>query len=195
MFDSLRLALYVGLAALGLMFVSLGYFAWQNTGSRNLALATATLAAAGILFVVQLRFELRANEQTEFITMEYTIDRAKPEIRQWAYSLSEGVRPGMEIAASKTFADAHAGQFNGDGEKFTRDMVIFSLLSYLGVEQTDWQMRRTQFVGQSMGTLTLGLSASAPDECTEVTKNQLRDMLLAAGNVFAEGDMFFGRQA
>jgi hypothetical protein len=85
MSDSLRIALWAGFAGLPLAVVSLGYFAWQSIVSRNLALATATLVAATMLFIVQLFFELRADESTDFITAEYTIDRAKPEIRQWIY--------------------------------------------------------------------------------------------------------------
>jgi hypothetical protein len=73
-------------------------------------------------------------------------------------------------------------------------MVIFSLLAYLGVEQFDWQMKRTQFVGQSIGTTTLTAPGSRPDESTVVTKDQLRTMLLNVGNSFADGGMFFGQQ-
>jgi hypothetical protein len=143
-----------GLAGIILAVGCLGYFAWQNAGSRNLGLATATLAAAMILFSVQLRFELRAKDSMDFITAEFTVNREKPEIRQWNYGSSPTARMGRELSASQKFAVAHPGQFNGDREKLTRDMVIFSLLSYLGTEQFDWQMKRTQFVGQSIGTFT-----------------------------------------
>ena len=102
----------------------------------------------------------------------------------------QGQRLHMEVDASRKLA---AAQFGGDGEKLTHDMVIFSLLAYLGVEQFDWQIKRVQFVSKSMGTLTY--TAPGSDECTKVTKDQLQTMLVGAGNAFAEGNMFFGPQA
>jgi hypothetical protein len=216
MSHSLQIALWAsGAAAVALASVGLGYVVSQNLGSRNIALATGALAgaviflggqllfgvptgagalaAAILLLGIQLLFELHAEERTDFITAEYTIDRAKPEIRQWKYD--QGQRLIRDLDGSGAFAAAHPGQFDGDREKLTQDMVIFSLLSYFGVEQQDWQMKRTQFVGQSMGTLTLTAPGSKPDECTEVTRAQLRMLLLDAGNAFADGNMFFGYQA
>jgi hypothetical protein len=143
----------------------------------------------------KLFFELRAEERTDFITAEYTIDRAKPEIRQWNYGSNQTQRLTRDLDASGKFAAAHPGQFNGDRKKLTLDMVTFSLLAYLGAEQFDWQMKRTQFVGRSTGTVTLTAPGSKPDECTVITKDQLRRMLLDAGNSFADGDMLFGRQS
>lgn len=218
MCNGLRIALWAaGGAAVVLAAAGLGYLVSQNSSSRNIALAIGALAgaviflggqlvfgvatgvwalaAAVILLGIQISFELHAEERTDLITAEYTIDRAKPEIRQWKYDLDQGQRLIRDLDGSGAFAAAHPGQFDGDREKLTRDMVIFSLLSYLGVEQTDWQMNRTQFVGQSMGTVTLTSLGSHADECTEVTRAQLRTLLLDAGNAFADGNMFFGYQA
>lgn len=139
------------------------------------------LAGALILLVIQLVFELQADETTNFISAEYTIDRAKPEIRQWNYGSNQTQRFTHDLNASGNFAAAHPGQFNGNREKLTLDMVIFSLLAYLGVEQFDWQMKRTQFVGRSTGTLTRALPGSKPDECTMITKDQFPGILLHAG--------------
>jgi hypothetical protein len=215
--DSLRIALWAGAGtAVALASVALGYVVSQNLRSRNIVLATgalagaviflgvqllfgvATVAGAGalaaaiIVLCIQLFFELHAEKSTDFITAEYTIDRAKPEIRQWKYD--NGQRLIRDLDGSRAFAAVHPGQFDGDREKLTQDMVIFSLLAYLGVEQFDWQMKRTQFVGQSTGTITLTAPGSKPDECTLVTKDQLRTMLLNVGNSFADGNMFFGQQ-
>jgi hypothetical protein len=196
MHDGLQVVLWFGLVALAAAILCLGYFAWQNPASRNLALATGTLVAAAMLFILQLRFELRADQNTDFITAEYTIDRAKPEIRQWAYGLDQaGQRLGPEIGASQRFAAAHPGQFDRDREKLTHDMVVFSLLAYLGVEQFDWQLKRTRFIGQSTGTQTFTLPTSKPHECTVFTKDQLRQMLLDVRNFFANGNVFFGAQS
>jgi hypothetical protein len=218
MSDSLWIALWVEVgAAVVLASVCLGYLVSQNLSSRNIVLATGALAgsviflggqllfgvatgagalaAAAILLGIQLLFELHAEERTDFITAEYTIDRATPEIRQWKYDSDQGQRLNKEVGASQTFAATHPGQFDGDRDKLTHDMVIFSLLAYFGVEQFDWQIKRVQFVGQTMGTLTTTSFGSKPDECTTVTKAQLQKLLLDAGNFFADGNMFFGPQA
>lgn len=113
--DNLRIALWAGAAAVVLAAVCLGYLVSQNLGSRNIALATGALAGAAILLGIQLLFELRADESTDFITAEYTIDRAKPEIRQWRYGSNQALRMGRELDASGKFAAAHRGQFNGGG--------------------------------------------------------------------------------
>jgi hypothetical protein len=93
----------------------------------------------------------------------------------------------QEQDASQKLAADHPDQFNGDREKLTLDMAVFSLLSYLGsAEQRDWQMKRTQFVGQTMGTATLAMAVSKPDECTIFTNEQLHAMLVQSSNSFAE---------
>ena len=89
MWHTLRIALWVGVAAFAVAAVSLTYLLTQNSGSRNIALATGALAGGAILLWVQLGFELRANESTDFITAGFTIDPAKPEIRQWKYGLNQ----------------------------------------------------------------------------------------------------------
>ena len=92
MYDSLRVAVWVGMAAAAVASVCLIYLLSQNSGSRNIALATGALLGAVVLLAVQLRFELRSEPSTDFITAEYTIDRSKPEIRQWNYDTDQGRR-------------------------------------------------------------------------------------------------------
>jgi len=195
MWDNLRIALWAGGLAVAVATVCLMCLASQNLGSRNIVLATGTFIAAVILLVTQLCFELRSVEFSDFITAEFTIDRAKPGIRQWKYGANQGQRLTRDMDGSDTFAVANPGQFDGDREKLTHDMVIFSLLAYLATEQFDWQMQRTQFVGQSMGTMTVTAPGSKPDECTVITTDRLRTMLLSAGNSFANGGVFFIRQS
>ncbi len=194
MHDSVRIAIWLGAITAFVAGFCLCYLVLQNLGSRNIALATGALFGAFILLLIQLLFELRSEETTDFISAEFTIDRAKPEIRQWNYSETPRLRITQEIAASKMFFDAHPHQFDGDRQKLTLDMVIFSLVSYLGVEQFDWQIKRTSFVSQSIGTVVLMAPGSNPGDCTEITKSEIRDKLLGAGNSFAEGEVFFGRQ-
>jgi hypothetical protein len=192
--DTLRITVWVGAVAVGVAAACLAYLLSQNLGSRNIALATGALAGAVMLLGIQLVFELRADERIDFITAEYTIDRAKPEIHQWKYDSDQSRRLAQEVGASGTFATAHPGQFDGDRDKLTHDMVIFSVLAYFAVDQFDWQMKRVQFVSQTMGTLTTTALGSKPGECTMVTKGQLHKMLSDAGNFFADANMFSGPQ-
>jgi hypothetical protein len=183
------------MAAAVVAAVCLCYLVSQNLSSRNIAIGTGALAGAAILHFIQLYFELRAEEDTDFITAEYTIDRGRPEIRQWNCSSNMGLRMSLELGASRNFAEGNPGQFNGNREKLTHDMVLFSLLAYFGVKEFDWQMKRTQLVGRNTGTNTTTVPGSKADECTAITRDQLRRMLLNAGNSFADVDMFFGRQS
>ena len=85
--DLLKLSLWIGLAAIVVGLVCLVTVTWAKSGSRNLALATSTLAAALLLFATQLLFELRERSTTDFFTAEFTIDRKEPQIRQWDYTV------------------------------------------------------------------------------------------------------------
>ena len=151
--DILRAALIVGIASTLVSLACVGYVAWENVGSRNLVIAVATFAGAAVFLGLNLFFDLRSTESTNFISTEFTVDRATPRIRQWNYGNAPGQRSVRELAASNQYFAAHPGQFNGDREKLVRDMVIYSLLSYLAAEQRDWQSHPVRFVG-GMGAIT-----------------------------------------
>lgn len=191
--DVLKLSLWIGLAAIAVGLVCLVTVAWANSNSRNLALATSTLAAALLLFATQLLFELRERSTTDFFTAEFTIDRKVPQIRQWNYPVtslrSSGWRIHRDIAASTFLAESDRTRFDGDRERLTQDMVLFSLVSYLGVEQSDWQLRRTVFQGPSVGAMVLVQRVSKPGECALVSRERLQGMLAAAGNAFAKAEI------
>ncbi len=57
--DIVRVALIVNLFAVGIALGTASVVAWQNAGSRNLALATGTITAAIVLYLIQLPLELR----------------------------------------------------------------------------------------------------------------------------------------
>ena len=79
--DNIVIFLIVGFIALIIGIFCLGFVAWENAGSRNLALATAALVASAFLLVVQVPFELYAKTETDAISAEFMVDRKKPEIR------------------------------------------------------------------------------------------------------------------
>jgi hypothetical protein len=77
--------LFVKSGELLISLLAAGALAWQNRGSKNLVLAASVLGGATFLFITQLYSQLRSETKNEFILTEFGIDRAKPEIRQWAY--------------------------------------------------------------------------------------------------------------
>ena len=85
MFNSLKLVAIAG-AVSGIIGVAcLIYIAWENAGSRNIAIGTGTLVGAVVLLGIQLLWELRSTTTTDFLTAEYTINRETPEIRAPLY--------------------------------------------------------------------------------------------------------------
>ena len=168
--------------------ISAGVFVWHNP-SRNLALATGAIGAAIILFAIQLSFELRGSESTEFITLEFTIDRDEPKIRQWIYARG-GWRIHSEIQASKWLADNNPDLFADDPKKVTSDLAVFSLISYLTTAQYDWQLKEQSFSGPTMGTITTYQRVSKSHECTTLQEQDLRDRLSQAANAFARAKLW-----
>lgn len=188
--DTFKILLIFGLMAMVIAVISVGVFVWHNPGSRNLALATGTIGAALILFAIQLPFELRGSESTDFITAEFTIDRVKPQIRQWTYALDTGWRILSEIQASNWLADNNPDLFADDRKKVTSDLAVFSLISYLTTAQYDWQLKKQSFSGPSMGTITTYQRVSKSHECTELQEQDLRDRLSQADNAFAKAKLW-----
>jgi hypothetical protein len=185
-FDFLKIVLAAGVISVVIAAFCSGYVAWLNAGSRNLALATGTLAAAILLFLIQLRFELRTFKETDFITAELTVDRAKPQIRQWVYPHSAGPRVTAEVYASDWLRGKNSSLFQGDRERLTRDMVIFSIVHYFVNEQFDWQLKRDMFRAYSSWSIIHSYGASGPQECTRIDEGALRQKLRTANNVFDE---------
>jgi hypothetical protein len=186
-FDWLKIALGVGAISGLVALVCLGCVVWANGNSRNLALAGGALVGAIVLMAIQLAFELRAATEQDFFSVEYTIDRAVPYIRQWIYGIhGSGWRLGVEEGAGRALGQSHPELFiTGDRDKLTRDMVVFSTLAFFFWEQRDWQLKRTIFKGKTTGTNIQTMLGSRPDECTMISGDMVIDMLRRAGNSFA----------
>jgi hypothetical protein len=187
--DSVRLGLILVITG-GLLAIAGAFMvSWNNAGSRNLALATGTLGAAIVLFLIQLPFELRATEQHDFISVELTLDRSRRIIRQWKYPDHSGWRIHAEINASEAVAQERPDLFAGDRDHLTADMVLFSLILYLASNEFDWQRQTRRFVGATFGTMVTSQRRSKRTECTVVGEPQLRRLLENATNTYAKAPL------
>jgi hypothetical protein len=184
-FDWLKLAIGIGVITGVIALVCLACLVWANGSSRNLALGSGALVGSIVLMGIQFAFELRSSTERDFVSVEYTIDRAVPTIRQWSYAPNgSGWRIGVEDGAGGTLGQSHPELFSGDREKLTRDMALFSVLGFFFWEERDWQLKRTTFKGKTSIT-TIGVPDSQPSECTMISRDFVIDRLSAAGNVFA----------
>jgi hypothetical protein len=164
----------IGAVALVVMLACFGWLTFENAASKTFTLAAAALMSAVLVFGIQAIFELQPSSTKTFVPIEYTLDRGKPEIRQWAYSMNAAWRLQFEVGASATYFAAHPGPFEfrddlSNVRKLMKDLAIFSTIAYIGNEQFDWQIKKVQYKGRTSGTLTLTAPTSNPSECTDVS--------------------------
>jgi len=137
---NLRIPLFAGAGAMLLGVVFLCVFFFVGGGSRGAWTSLAAVLGASVALAINLRFDLRGSKDITRITTEYTFDRAVPQLRQWMYLRSLGDRYATEVLANYAALQANPSIFEGDREKLTRDMILFSLIVYLETRQHDWQM-------------------------------------------------------
>jgi hypothetical protein len=147
MLDDVMVTLIPGFVAIVFGVILLAIFACMNTGSRNISFAVAALSGAIVMLFLNLLFDLQGSTVETMIPTEYTIDghtpRIRPRIRQWIYPSTLGDRWLNETKASTEAFQINPEMFTRDnGEKLTRNMIIFSILSYLVSEQHDWQTKK-----------------------------------------------------
>lgn len=183
--DLVKASLVVNFIALAIAAATAMIIAIQNAGSRNLALATGTLIAAIVLFALQVCFELQASTAYDHVSTTFTVDRGAPLVRQWVYPKSSGWRMSAETGASSWLAANNPAALRADSGPLVTDLAVFSLVSFLGAEEFDWQLRKTVYQGKSAGDLVEAAPVSSDHDCTYVTKQDLVDKLKSAGNAFA----------
>jgi len=158
--------------------------AMNNAGSKNMPLAVAALVGVTIGYLIQLPFELSRSVSHETIGLDLVIDRLQPVLRQWVYSNSgAGWRIGAEVGASNwlTQKDPKAFDQLEQRDKAAKDMLLFSLLSFVSAEEFDWQLER-----KSYGSLQTTRGVSEPRECSSFAEPDLRERLRSAHNDFAD---------
>jgi len=183
--DLTKAAVVSGGVALAIALLAAGYIAWENLGSRNLGLATATLAAAAILFVIQVAFELQGSKEYDHIAFEYTLDRSVPTIRRAAYSAPQLPQLLAETDAAEWIAGNNPQALQENDRKVFSDLAIVSLVAFLGAEQFDWQLRTVLYKGTSIPGMYTIQGVSPPNQCTTITSADLQKQLEESGNLFA----------
>jgi hypothetical protein len=176
------------LAALGLVVALTAAiaFALSSPASKTIALATAALFGAAALFILQLLLELRASKESDFVSVEFTVDRAKPVLRQWRYPvLGPPWRLAYEEGASAWLAQNSPAAFSGDRERLTHDFALAEILLFFAREQFDWQLAKTSFTGSTFGRLVTTRPVSKKDDCTEVGPADFAAALRKAGSALA----------
>jgi hypothetical protein len=185
MFDSVKFTLIAGMVALVCSVILLGYFAYENTGSRNISFAVAALAAAMLNLGLNLTFDLQRPEpKTTRIPTEYTLDARTPRIRQWVYPIGLDFRYLNETTASAEALQLNPEAFTWRGQKLANDMIIFSILTYL-VEEHDWQAKKDVTMW-SIGTSTQTTYPSNEKSCSFVSYDDFRNKLSNSGNIFSK---------
>ncbi len=183
--DFLKVALIANVASTLLALITAAILAWENTASRNLAIATGTLMAADIAFLIQLAFELQSSKSLDHVSTEFTIDRSGPSIRQWNYTGTAGWRIGVETDASSWLAANNAAAFDNDREILSADFALFSLLCFLTAQEFDWQLQKVKYRYKSFGTVMRVQPISKDEECSGFDEKDLRAALTKSGNMFA----------
>jgi hypothetical protein len=180
------------LAVVGLVVgvVAAVVFAWFSPGSKTMAIATATLFGAAVLFGLQLGFELRAPEpERDSISVEYTIDHGAPFIRQWLFEPGSATdRLHYEDEVSNWLAKNQPDAF-ANGERLMADLAVAELLLFFVRKQFDWQSTTTRFRGRTAGTMEFTVRVSKSNECTELRPEDLERVLSNSGNGLARVHM------
>jgi hypothetical protein len=186
--DTIKFTLLIGIAAGIVALISLGFVVLANAGSRNVVLAAGTLAGATVLFAVQLWFELQPSTRSDYITSEFTIDRSKYSIGQWKYDRtnSTSFRWTSDVATSQWLSENNLVAFDGDRDRLTLDMIVFSILQYMVSEQPDWRVTRYNVLKGSFVKSSSYPIFPERTECTPLDINALRQILETGGNPFAQ---------
>lgn len=167
-------------------------FAWSNTASKTIALATAALWGATCLFGLQLFLELRASEDSDFVSVEFTVDRAKPSVWGTREPVLQGfanMRQFYEHGASEWLAKNSPKVFSEDRDRLTRHFALAEILLFFSWQEFDWRVATTPVVGSRLRSVTVLPALEKGNNCTEVRRPDFAAALGNAGNVLAGFDV------
>ena len=133
-------------------------------------------------------FELQRTNHYDRISIEFTVDREKPEIRT-SYSPTAVWRIQAEIGASEWISKHNPQIFESDRAKLTEDLALFSLVSFFTSTEPDWQMKETWYQGSVLGRIGTRQSISKDHECSIVSESELKQRLAYAKNLFSQSPL------
>jgi hypothetical protein len=188
--DALRIVAIITTVALPTGLLGAIYLGWHNRGGQSVVFATATLVGAIVFFGLQLFFELRSKTSVDLITVELTVDRANKSIGRWGSPEDAPIRRLIEGDAVRQLAEKDLNVLLNDTSKTCNDLVVFSFLRYLAIEQSDWQMEERAYVGKS-ASIVRRKRVSSERDSTSLTEHEIKTKLIEAGNLFAQ---FFSLQ-
>lgn len=180
-----------GLVGLSIALLAATAFAWSNTASKTIALATAALWSAALFLILQLCLELRASEESDFVSVEFTVDQAKPSVWGSLEPLLQGfamMRQHYEQGASEWLAQKSPKVYSEDRERLTRHFALAEILLFFSWQESDWRVATTPVVGSRFTTATV-LPVLKNGNCTEVGRADFAAALKNAGNILASYDV------
>jgi hypothetical protein len=188
--DWLGAAVWIGAVAIAITLGAAGLLVYNNLASKTVVLAGSAFAGAAVIFVINLWTDLHGSTTRDRISVEYVMDRAKPEIRSWAYPTIGVGRLTVEVGASDWLVANRPKEFVGDRERLALDLALFSLVGHLTRKEFDWQMRSVVYEGDVSGTSIQFQRLSKAGECREYSRDELKNALVKVGNVFGEVPLF-----
>jgi hypothetical protein len=189
--DWLQIAAWAQVLSLAVAVAAGILLVYNNLSSKSLVLAASAFMGAVAVFAINLWTELQGGAPIrDRLSVEYTVDRQERRIRTWRYSEDLGPAGGaerlhVETNASHWLAGRSAAAFDGDRNRLSLDLALFSLIGLLAHREFDWQLRSAIFEGDVGGSYFQSERLSQPGECREVAPNDFATALKSAGNVFA----------
>lgn len=185
---SLTTAMWIGGVGAVLLISVGGFITLANRGSETVVLGFSALLSAFALFSVQLFFQLRGSTSDDAVGTQVLINSTTRSIR--ALQPANKMRAGVEEAAGTWLAEQTTSPLPA-GSKVARDLLVFSILNQLGLEEQDWTARRQQYVFPAFGTKSpmTEYQRETREQATAVTETDIRAMLRDGNNLFAESPL------
>ena len=160
-----------------------------NRGSETVVLGFAAMAAALVLFVLQLFFQLRATAPTTAgVGTQIIINLTSPSVIP--LHASNGVRADLERRAVEWLSTTSPRAFENPN-KLGRDLAAFSILNFFINAAVDWRMTTTAYRFPAMGrdSVITFFDYQPGESVFALSEGDLRAALRAGGNVFADGPL------
>lgn len=185
---SLTTAMWIGGFGAVLLISVGGFITLANRGSETVVLGFSALLSAFALFSVQLFFQLRGSTSDDAVGTQVLVNSTTRSVS--ALQPANKMRAGVEEAAGKWLAEQTESPLPS-GSKVARDLLVFSILNQLGLEEQDWTARRQQYVFPAFGSKSsmTEFQRETREQATAVMETDIRAMLRVGNNLFAESPL------